>query len=124
MLPEILELASRTLAADAYALWRKDATDGSWSVAAYAGLPESYVESATAAIRGRGDAVLLDEPLVAEDIATADWIGPEHRRAHEEAGTRAMLVSGLRHADRVVGTLVFYYRQTRAFTEAEKNAAS
>ena len=82
------------------------------------------MDGATAAIRGRGDAVLLDEPLVAEDIATADWIGPEHRRAHEEAGTRAMLVSGLRHADRVVGTLVFYYRQTRAFTEAEKNAAS
>src|SRR5436190_17762278 len=63
MLPDILELAGRTLAADAYALWRRDAGEGSWSVAAYAGLPESYVESATAAIRGQGDAVLLDEPL-------------------------------------------------------------
>ena len=124
MLPEILELASRTLAADAYALWRKDATDGSWSVAAYSGLAESYVDSATAAIRGQGDAVLLDEPLVAENIANADWIGPAHRRAHEEAGTRAMLVSGLRYADRVVGTLVFYYRRTRTFSESEKNAAS
>ena len=124
MLPEILELASRTLAADAYALWRKDATDGSWSVAAYAGLPESYVESATAAIRGRGDAVLLEEPLVAEDIANADWIGPTHRRAHAEAGTRAMLIAGLHYSDRVVGTLVFYYRHTRRFADAEKNAAS
>jgi PAS domain S-box-containing protein len=124
MLPEILDLASRTLAADAYALWRKDATDGSWSVAASAGLPDGYVESATAAIRGQGDAILLDEPLVAEDIATADWIGAAHRQAHEQAGTRAMLVSGLRYADRVVGTLVFYYRNTRAFSEAEKSAAS
>jgi PAS domain S-box-containing protein len=124
MLPEILELASRTLAADAYALWRKDATDRSWSVAAYAGLSEAYVVGATAAVRGRGDAVLLDEPLVAEDIATADWISPEHRQVHEEAGTRAMLVSGLQYAERVVGTLVFYYRHTRTFTEAEKNAAS
>jgi len=124
MLPEILDLAGRTLAADAYALWRKDATDGAWGIAAYAGLPESYVESATAAIRGQGDAVLLEEPLVAEDIATADWISEAHRRAHEQAGTRAMLVSGLRYGDRVVGTLVFYYRQTRGFTEAEKNAAS
>jgi PAS domain S-box-containing protein len=124
MLPEVLELASRTLAADAYALWRKDAAEGSWSVAAYAGLPEAYVESATSAIRGQGDAVLLDEPLIAEDISTADWIGPAHRRAHEEAGTRAMLVAGLRYGDRVVGTLVFYYRRTRTFTDAEKNAAS
>jgi PAS domain S-box-containing protein len=124
MLPEILELASRTLAADAYALWRKDAGDGGWSVAAYAGLPESYVENATSAIRGRGDAVLLEEPLVAEDISKADWIGPEHRQAHEEAGTRAMLVVGLRYSDRVVGTLVFYYRRPHVFSEPEKNAAS
>jgi PAS domain S-box-containing protein len=124
MLPEILELASRTLAADAYALWRKASTDGSWSVAAYEGLPASYVESATAAIRGQGDAVLLEEPLIAEDIATADWISPAHREAHAAAGTRAMLVAGLRYGDRVVGTLVFYYRVPRRFTEAEKNAAS
>src|SRR5262245_3561553 len=124
MLPEILDLASRTLAADAYALWRKDRTDGSWSVAAYAGLSAAYVAGATAAVRGRGDAVLLDEPLVAEDIATADWISPAHRQVHAEAGTRAMLVSGLQYADRVVGTLVFYYRHTRGFTEAEKSAAS
>jgi PAS domain S-box-containing protein len=124
MLPEILELANRTLAADAYALWRKSSSDGSWSVAAYAGLPSTYVEAATAAIRGQGDAFLLDEPLVAEDIATSDWISAAHRKAHEEAGTRAMLVSGLRYGDRVVGTLVFYYRHTRSFTESEKNAAS
>src|SRR4051812_19106240 len=124
MLPEILELARRTVAADAYALWRRDAADGSWSVAAYDGLPESYVQDATAAIRGRGDAVLLEQPLVAEDIATADWIGGAHRQAHEEAGTRAMLVCGLSYADRVVGTLVFYYREPRTFTEQEKSAAS
>ena len=124
MLPEILELASRTLAADAYALWRKSQADGAWSVAAYSGLPESYVESATAAVRGRGDAVLLDEPLVAEDIATADWISAEHREAHARAGTQAMLVAGLRYGDRVVGTLVFYYGQPRTFGESEKNAAS
>jgi len=124
MLPEILELAGRTLAADAYALWRKDPVEGAWSVAASAGLPESYVESATAAIRGQGDAVLLEEPLIAEDISTADWIGEAHRHAHQAAGTRAMLVVGLSYADRVVGTLVFYYRRTRTFTEAEKSAAS
>ena len=97
MLPEILELAGRTLAADAYALWRKDSGDGSWTVAAYEGLSESYVESATAAIRGQGDAVLLEEPLVAEDIATTDWVSPAHRSAHHEAGIRAMLVAGLRY---------------------------
>src|SRR3954470_4883189 len=72
MLPEILELARRTLAADAYALWRRDAAHASWSVAAYDALPQPYRQDATAAVRGRGDAAWLDQPLVAEDIATAD----------------------------------------------------
>jgi PAS domain S-box-containing protein len=124
MLPEILELANRTLAADAYALWLRSDADGSWGVAASSGLPDSYVESATAAIRGQKEAVLLDEPLVAEDLAGAEWLTPAHRKAHAEAGTRSMLVTGLRHGDRVVGTLAFYYRAPRRFTEAEKNAAS
>ncbi|TML08734.1 MAG: GAF domain-containing protein, partial [Actinobacteria bacterium] len=117
MLPEILDLASRTLAADAYALWRRVDADGSWRVAAQSGLPESYVESATAAISGRGPEVSLDLPA-------ADWLSPAHRKAHAEAGTRSMLVTGLRYAGRVVGTLAFYYREPRKFTEAEKSAAS
>ena len=124
MLPEILQLASGTLAANAYALWRRDDVDGSWTVAAHSGLPESYVESATEAIRGRDSSVLGDEPLVAEDIRTTEWLSPAHRKAHAEAGTRSMLVTGLRYGDRVVGTLAFYYRKSRRFTEAEKNAAS
>ncbi|MFL5969126.1 MAG: GAF domain-containing protein [Gaiellaceae bacterium] len=124
MLPEILGLASRTLAADAYALWRKSSNDGTWSIAAADGLPQSYVDQATEAIRGQGDAILQEGPLIAEDIADATWISPAHREAHAAAGTRAMLVAGLRYADRLVGTLVFYYRRPRRFTEPEKNAAS
>jgi PAS domain S-box-containing protein len=123
MLPEILDLASRTLAADAYALWRRD-DDGSWNVAAHAGLSESYVEGATAAARGQGQEVSLDEPLAVEDIAAADWLSPALRHAHAEAGTRSMLVTGLSYADRVVGTLAFYYHHRRRFSEPEKNAAS
>jgi PAS domain S-box-containing protein len=125
MLPQILGLASRTLAADAYALWRRDSADGTWSVAGHSGLPESYVDGATAAIRGSdADDILLAQPLVVDDIAGADWLTPAHRRAHAEAGTRSLLVSGLRYGDRIVGTLAFYYREPRQFTEAEKNAAS
>ncbi len=124
MLPEILGLASRTLAADAYALWRRDDADDSWTVAAHSGLPDEYVASATAAIRGAPAAISLDEPIVAEDISAADWLSPSHREAHAAAGTRSMLVTGLRYGDRVLGTLAFYYREPRTFTEAEKGSAS
>src|SRR5919204_3018967 len=96
MLPEILELASRTLAADAYALWRRDHADGRWSVAAHAGLSETYVESATEAIRGReADDRLLDSPLVVEDVAAVDWLDPAHRRAPPRTRTRPLLLSAL-----------------------------
>ena len=124
MLPEILGLASRTLSADAYALWRRDDASGAWTIAAHEGLPDSYVEDASEAVRGGDDSVLLDEPLVVEDVAAAEWLTPAHRRAHAQAGTQSLLVAGLRYGDRIVGTLAFYYRRPRSFTEAEKNAAS
>src|ERR671935_2700789 len=72
MLPEILALASRTLSADAYALWRRDDASGAWTIAAHEGLPKSYVEEASDAIREGDDSVLLDEPLVVEDLAAAE----------------------------------------------------
>jgi PAS domain S-box-containing protein len=124
ILPEILNLASRTLAADAYALWRRDDADGNWHLAAHSGLSETYVASATEAIRGRDVETSLDEPLVIEDVAAARWLTPAHRDAHAAAGTQSMLVAGLRYGDRLVGTLAFYYQTCRQFSEAEKNAAS
>ena len=124
MLADVLDLARRTLTADAYALWRHDETLGTWEIAVHSGLPEDYIRDATAAIRGSATDVALDEPLVVEDIAAADWLNAEHRRAHAEAGTRSMLVVGLRHGGRVLGTLAFYYRESRRFAEAERSAVS
>ena len=124
MLPEILDLATRTLAADAYALWRFDEATETWHVAADSGLSSTYVESATEAIRGSTTTVPLDEPLVVEDIAAADWLNPEHRGAHAAEGTRSMLVVALRYGQRVLGTVAFYFRTVHRVTEAEKSAAS
>jgi PAS domain S-box-containing protein len=123
MLPEVLELASRTLAADAYALWQTD--DGEhWRVAAHAGLSEEYVAAATQAIQGNTAAVSFDEPIVAERIATPDWLTKEHRKAHAKEGNRSIMALPLHYGERVLGTLTFYYRQERTFTEAEKSSAS
>jgi PAS domain S-box-containing protein len=124
MLPEVLDLAGRTLAADAYALWRFDPETESWTVGAHAGLSEKYVEGATLAIRGNRSIVSLDEPIVAEDIATTEWLTESHRQAHAEEGTKSMLAIALRYGDRVLGTLSFYFRTLHRFTEPEKNAAS
>src|SRR5437879_6540150 len=67
MLPEVLALAGRTLAADAYSVWQYDEPTQIWSVGAYAGLSDEYVAAAMAAIRGTASTVSLDAPIVAED---------------------------------------------------------
>ena len=123
MLPKVLELASRTLAADAYALWQTpDAV--AWSIAAYAGLSEEYVAAATRAIQGNTAVVSLAEPIVAEDIQNTDWLTEEHRGAHAAEGNRSLMALPLRYGERVLGTLTFYYREPRSFSEAEKSSAS
>ena len=124
MLPEVLNLATRTLAADAYALWLYESEGESWHVARHAGLSPEYVQTATAAIEGNRPQVSLDGPIVAEDIATAEWLTADHRRAHAAEGTRSLLAAPLRYGDRVVGTVTFYFRSPHHFTEAEKSAAS
>ena len=124
MLPEVLGLASRTLAADAYALWRHDPETETWHVAGHSGLSPKYVAGATEAIQGNRAVVSLEGPIVAEDIATTEWLTPSHRRAHAEEGTRSMLAVPIRYRDRVLGTVTFYFRTLHRFTEAEKNAAS
>lgn len=124
MLPEVLDLARRTLAADAYALWQYDEPSESWGIAIHSGLSEQYVASSVAVIRDNSAVVSFDEPIVAEEIATTEWLTPEHRAAHAAAGTQSMLAVALRFGGRVLGTLAFYYRDPHRFTKAETSAAS
>jgi PAS domain S-box-containing protein len=124
MLPDVLALAGRTLAADGYALWLYDSAAETWRVGAYAGVSEEYVVRAVAAIRGNTATVSLEAPIVAEDIAETAWLTPEHRSAHAAEGTRSMMALALRYGERVLGTLAFYYREPRQFSEAERSSAS
>jgi PAS domain S-box-containing protein len=123
VLPRVLDLAQRTLAADAYALWLRDAATGAWTIAQQQHLSDEYRETALRSVAAAGADWSLDAPLVADDIETTEWLSPEHRAAHAREGTRSMLVVGLRDRERVVGTLAFYYRQPHGFTEEEQAAA-
>ncbi len=124
MLPEILDLSRRTLAADAYAMWRYDEERDSWQVAIQSGLSETYVESAEHAVQDRPTTVSLVEPMIAEDLTDTEWLTPAHRAAHAAEGNRSILVAALRQGERLLGTLVFYYHEPHGFTDSEKSAAS
>ncbi len=123
VLPEVLDLAQRTLAAEGYALWRYDEETESWGIAIHSGLSEEYVEHAPRTVQDSSANISFDAPIVAEEISEAEWLTPEHRRAHAAAGTQSMLAVALRHDERVFGTLAFYYGDPHQFTEAEKSAA-
>jgi PAS domain S-box-containing protein len=127
VLPRVLDLAQRTLAADAYALWLHDAASDSWTIAAQQNLSEEYRENAganaTRAVASAGPRWSLDVPLVADDVAATDWLSDDQRAAHAREGTCSMLVVGLRDRERVIGTLAFYYREPHGFTEEEQAAA-
>jgi PAS domain S-box-containing protein len=123
VLPEVLDLARETLAADGYALWQYDEESRSWDIAIHAGLSEDYVEHAPSTVQGNSAEISFDAPIVAEEISDAEWLTPAHRRAHAAAGTQSMLAVALRHDEKVFGTLAFYYRDPHQFTEAEKSAA-
>jgi signal transduction histidine kinase/GAF domain-containing protein len=117
VLPQVLELAKQTLTADGYALWRR--VNGEWSLQAVAGISDNYVVAAQEAIKENDAQVSLDEPIVAGDIAATEWLTPEHKEAHRAEGNKAFLAVPLHHRNEVIGTLVFYYRSARTFTEAE-----
>jgi PAS domain S-box-containing protein len=123
VLPRVLDLAQRTLAADAYALWRYDSGTREWTIAEQAGLSPEYRDAVVRAIATAGSDWSLEAPLVAEDVGTAEWLSPEHRAAHAREGTQSLLVVGLRDLERVLGTLAFYYRHPHQFPEEEQTAA-
>jgi signal transduction histidine kinase len=123
MLPQVLDLAKQTLTADGYSLWRHPPT-GEWLLQAFAGLSEAYVSAAQEAIQGNDAQVSLAGPIVASAISAVDWLTPAHKDAHAAEGNNAFLAMPLRHQGDVIGTLVFYYRAARTFSEQELAAAA
>jgi PAS domain S-box-containing protein len=124
VLPQVLELARESVSADAYSLWRRDQVTGTWTLAAHSGLSPEYAESAAEAVRGNERGASLDGPITVPDVAAADWLTPEHRAAHLSGGTAAFLALPLNHGRVVIGTLVFYSRTPREFTEDEVRSAT
>ncbi|HEY7179584.1 MAG TPA: GAF domain-containing protein [Gaiella sp.] len=120
----VLGVARQALAADAHGLWRHDPRTGIWRIEAADGLSESYRELAAEEVSAPQVTVSLDGPIAVEDIDRAEFLNPGHRQLHREEGNRAMLAIPLRHGADVLGTLVFYYRSTRRFSDVEIRAAT
>ncbi len=91
MLPAILDLSRRTLAADAYAMWQHDEPRDAWSIAIHSGLSDTYVASAERAVQGRPTTFSLKSRWSPKTSRRP--IGSRRRsaQAHAAEGNRSML---------------------------------
>jgi GAF domain-containing protein len=124
VLPAVIDLAQRVVAADGHGLWLRDVATNTWTLASTEGISDTYREHVTEAItHPQATSMELDGPLIVENLDAAEWVQPPHREAHRAEGIRAMLVAPLRTAGELKGTLVFYFRTVRSFDDDEVKVA-
>ena len=121
VLPAVLALSHRLVAADAYAIWRYDAAELAWLVVAASGLSDEYSHDR---IEVTSDTPRMpDAPLVVEDVSAAPML-EARRETYRREGIRSLLTLPLKAHGEVVGTLVFYYREPRRFAHTDVVVAS
>ena len=115
VLPGILTVASETIAADAYAVWRLDRARGAWVVASHAGVSDGFAATLISRYQGRGTAAPTDlGPIAAEDVRSTPVLA-ERALAYEREGIVSILAIPLAIDEDGDGTLVFYWRSRRGF---------
>ena len=123
VLPAVIDLAQRVLAADGHGLWLHDSATDTWTLASTEGISDTYRELVTEAIANQSESMELEGPLIVENLDEAEWVQAAHREAHRAEGIRAMLVAPARTAGDLKGTLVFYFRSLRSFDDDEVKVA-
>jgi signal transduction histidine kinase len=114
---EVLALAERVVAADAYAVWQREGDE--WTVAGSRGLSDTFVSARLEYDRTR---IPFDEPIIA-----VDWSGVEALSTRAEAyraeGIVSMVGVPLAVRGEPSGSVVFYYRQRHQPSEGELRVA-
>src|SRR5205814_4122494 len=114
VLPGILTIASQTLSADAYAVWRLDRGRRAWVIASHAGVSDAFAAASISRHRGGSTAAPVSGlgPIAAEDVRAMPMLA-ERTRDYEREGIVSMLAVPLAIDEAGDGTLVFYWRARR-----------
>jgi signal transduction histidine kinase len=121
VLEKILELASKFVSADAYAVWRLARSGETWRLSASRGLSQEYRDAIIPVSESRGD--VPDRALAIEDVTAPDML-ESRREPHAREGIRSLLVVPLRIHGANSGTITFYYRHRYHATESEIQVAT
>ncbi len=112
----IVRVARSLVEADAASVWLLQ--DGGWTVAAQSGLSAAYNGEAI----DTAGPVSFDGPVQIADVESSAMV-EARRDAYRREGVRSMLVVPLNIGGSNTGTIVFYQRQPRVFTEVELRVA-
>lgn len=117
----ILNISSRLIAADAYAVWRKKADQSDWHVVSAIGLSQQFQ---SAVLRETDfNPPVIEAPLVIETTKDIPWL--EHRcEAYRQEGIKSLLIIPLKLHGEFAGTITFYYRRPMQFGELEVRVAT
>jgi PAS domain S-box-containing protein len=120
VLPDLLNLATRIIEADAFALWRLDPDSGAWITLSTAGLSERYLREASIAVTATTPT--MQGALVVPDVER-EGILEDRVSGYRSEGIRSMLVVPLRIGADGPATLTFYYRNPHTASDSEVRIA-
>ncbi|HEX7792753.1 MAG TPA: ATP-binding protein, partial [Vicinamibacterales bacterium] len=115
-----LSIARQLLVADAYAVWANDPDGRRWRIVKSDGISEGF---ANRVIAYREDAtgpqrVPFSSPLAVAKVGDQPMLKEQHD-AYRDEGIASMLIVPMRVGQESAGTLVFYYRTAREFSQVD-----
>jgi PAS domain S-box-containing protein len=120
VLPAIVNLAHRLVAADAYGVWQYNKTDDTWQTLIASGLSAEYTDPAANSVE---NPIILTEPIIAEDVEKITSL-PNRLEKFRREGIRSMMNVPLRKGSTKPGSIVYYYRQPHQFSQIEIRVAT
>lgn len=118
VMADTLGVAPGLVPCHAAAIWREN-PDGAWSIVSSEGLSAEYVEESRGVF---GPAIEVDQLMVIENTA-----GPETREfrrpLYQREGIGSLLGVPLQIRGGLSGTIIFYFREPRRFSESEREVA-
>ncbi|HUS16234.1 MAG TPA: GAF domain-containing protein [Chloroflexia bacterium] len=120
VLPTVVDVARRVVAADAYAVWQYQPRDAHWRAVCSAGLSPAYQRTTE---QNYGTTLPFTAIIQAEDVETSPALATRVA-GYQQEGIRSVLAVPLWIHGTVSGSITFYWRRPRHFTEMEVRVAS
>jgi PAS domain S-box-containing protein len=123
VMPAIVAIAEKLIAADGYAVWRFEDSSRSWRIAAASGVSEDFQRVSIESANGASVMPMASsEPIVAESVEATPGLALRAEALRAE-GVVSLLAVPLIIGGKGHGTLAFYYRTQHAFNDVEVDTA-